>query len=292
MGHHASLRERVVGEHGVVMLIGAADTGKTTLGKELIRDALAAGRTTAYVDADIGAATVGPPACVGLTVIESSAGLQTLHRADELRFVGSTTPDGVVLPHTVAAAAMVERAKRSADFIVLDTTSVVAGVVGQTLKYHLCELTQPALVIALQRGNEMEPIIGMIKRFLGMRVARSQPKPTQPILDPVTRNELLAKEFADAFSGNVDRWRVQPNVFAPTLPEGFDLSRLHSMLVGVQGTNGRCLGLGVLEHKDDVLRVVTPQGEHMTGLRLGSLRLDLEKFTTTRIRLRELFFSL
>lgn len=292
MDHHASLRERVIGEHGVVMLIGASDTGKTTLGKELARDALAAGRTVAYVDADIGAATVGPPACVGMTVIESTAGLQSLHRADELRFVGSTKPEGVVLPHTVAAAAMVERAKRSADFIVLDTTSVVAGVVGQTLKYHLCELAQPALVIAMQRGNEMEPIIGMVKRFLGVRVARSQPRPSQPILDPVTRNEILAKELANAFSGNVDRWRVQPNVFAPTLPEGFDLSRLHEMLVGVQGTNGRCLGLGVLEYSNDVLRVVTPHGENMNGLRLGSMRVDLERFTTTRVRLRELFFSI
>ncbi len=289
---YASLRERVVGEHGVVMLIGAIDTGKTTLGRHLAHDALAAGRSVAFIDADVGATTVGPPACVGLKALGSARDLQYLHAADELRFVGSVHPQGVVLPHVVAAAALVERANRGADFVVLDTTGVVGGVVGQTLKYHLMELARPALVIAMQHGTEMEPIIGMLKRFLGARVARAEPLPNHIPLSPVERAEQRIKSFAEALPEPLERWRIQPTVFAPTLPEGFEEARLDGMLVGIQDGDGACLGLGVIEHNDGVLRVATRHGEHMKGLRLGSMRIELDTYATTGVRLRQLFFGI
>lgn len=289
---HASLRERVIGEHGVVMLIGASDTGKTTLGRHLVADVVAAGRTAAYVDGDVAASTVGPPACVGLKHIADRSDLTSLADADQLRFVGSVHPQGVVLPHVVAVGALIEQARRSADFVILDTSGVVAGVVGQTLKYHLMELCQPALVIALQRGTEMDPTVAMLKRFLGARVARTDVDPVHQPLDPIERSEARRKAFSLALPSPLERWRVHSSVFAPTLPEGFEEERLNGMLVGVQDDTGRCLGLGALEHDGETLRVATRFGEAMTGLRLGSMRIDLDTFATTPVRLRQLFFGI
>ncbi len=289
---HRSLRERVVGEHGVVMMVGAANTGKTTLSRLLLEDALAAGRSVAFVDADIGVSTVGPPACVGLRWIRSARDLASLERADSLRFVGSTQPHGVVLPHVVATAALVEVARREADFIVLDTTGVVGGVVGQTLKYHLMELCNPALVIAMQRGTEMEPTIGMLRRFLSARIAKAMPHDDLLPLSPVEQQSARAKAFAAALPAPLQRWRAQPTVFAPTLPDGFELDKLGGLLVGVQDEAGSCLGLGALEHTDGVLRVATRHGDEMKGLRLGSMRIDLDTFETTRIRLRQVIFGI
>lgn len=288
---YASLRERVVGESGVVMLIGGPDTGKTTLAKFLLRDALARARKVAFVDADVGTSTVGPPACVGLKWIRSAHDFERLYEADELRFVGSTEPQGVILPHVIAAVALVDAARKAADFIVLDTTGMVQGVVGQTLKYHLMEACNPALVVAMQRGTEMEPTIGMLQRFLGARVARAGPLPELVPLGPVEKRAARIASFAAALTPPLARWRVSPNVFAPTLPEGFALEKLEGMLVGIQDGEGRCLGLGVLEYEDDVLRVATHHGEPMEGLRLGSLRIDLQTFATTRVRLRQLIFG-
>jgi polynucleotide 5'-hydroxyl-kinase GRC3/NOL9 len=274
------------------MLIGAADTGKTTLARQLARDALAAGRAVAFVDADVSASTVGPPACAGLKYLEGPRDLTNLHDADELRFVGSVHPQGVVLPHVVATAALVDQARRRADFVVLDTTGVVAGVVGQTLKYHLMELCSPAVTIAMQRGTEMEPIIGMLKRFLGARVAKAEPPRDHIAPSPVERSEQRSKAFADALPTPLERWRIQPTVFAPTLPEGFDVTKLAGMLVGIQDGNGHCLGLGVVEHAEGTLRVATRHGEAMRGLRLGSMRIDLDTYATTGVRLRQLFFGI
>ncbi|MEA2002409.1 MAG: Clp1/GlmU family protein [Actinomycetota bacterium] len=289
---YASMRERVIGERGVVMVMGAANTGKTTMARLLLRDALDAGRSVAFVDSDVAVSAVGAPACVGLRWVRSQADLDDLSRADSMRFVGSTQPQGVVLPHVVATAKLIEEARQGADFIVLDTSSVVSGVVGQTLTYHITELCDPNLIIAMQRGEELEPGIGMLRRFLGARVAKSEPPPGLQVIGPLEQRSRLIESFRAAFEPNLQRWRVHSSVFAPTLPEAFDMSRLEGMLVGVQNESGQCLGLGALEHDDGVIRVATRHGDQMRGLRLGSMRMDLETYETSRVRLRQLIFGI
>ena len=287
-----SLRERIVGELGVIMVIGVADTGKTTLAKSVASDAIAQGKRVAFVDADIGKPVVGPPACIGLRFLDERSDLDDISRPDELRFVGSTEPQGVVLPHVVSTAALVDIARSKADLVIVDTTSVVSGVVGQTMKYHLMELCAPSLVVALQRGAEMEPIIGVLRRFFSARVAKAALPDEIVPATPTERLAARAKAWQAELGPPLQQWRVHPSVFAPTLPESFDLSKLAGMLVGIHDGSGRCLGLGVLEHHDHLLRVATNRGETMHGLRLGSLRVDLEDFSTTRVRLRQLILGI
>lgn len=288
---HAALRERVRSESGVIMVIGDSDTGKTHMARTLLTDAVAQGRTAAFVDGDVGASTVGPAACVGMSIIRQPDDLDHFSEPDELRFVGSTEPDGVVLPYVVAVASLVDIAISEADIVILDTTNVVSGVVGQTLKYHIAELAKPSLVVAMRRGNELEPVIGMLRRFLSIRVAELEPPDDLIPLGPIERQENRIAAFAGDLGVDPPRWRVQTTVFAPTLPDGFDVSRLDSMLVGVQDEHGRCRGLGVLEHNDTTVRVATQHGDEMRGLRLGSMRLNLETYAVSRVRLRELIFG-
>ena len=289
---YASLRERVIGERGVIMVMGTANTGKTTISRLLLQDALDAGRSVAFVDSDAAVSTVGAPACVGLRWVRSQADLDDLSRADAMRFVGSTQPQGVVLPHVVATATLVEEARQGADFIVLDTSSAVSGVVGQTLTYHITELCDPTLIIAMQRGEELEPGIAMLRRFLGARIAKSEPPPGLHVMGPLEQRSRLIEAMRRSFEPDLQRWRVHSSVFAPTLPEAFDLSRLEGMLVGVQNESGACLGLGALEHDDGVVRVATRYGDQMRGLRLGSMRINLDTYETSRVRLRQLIFGI
>ena len=202
---------------GVVMLIGATDTGKTTLSRLILQDALDAGITAAFIDGDIGVPVVGPPACVGLRTVKSEDDLADLSRADELRFVGSTSPQGVILPYVVSVAALVDIAHSEAELVVLDTTGEVSGVVGQTIVYHLMELCKPTLVIAMHRGQEMDPITGMLRRFLSARVAMANPPPGMVVPTPTQRRQARVDTFAAALAPPLQRWRVQTSVFAPTL---------------------------------------------------------------------------
>ena len=287
----ASIRDRVEELSGVVMIIGHSDTGKTSLARLLAEDAVKDGRSAAFIDGDVAASTVGPAACVGLKFVDTNEDIERLSEPDELRFVGSIEPNGVVLPHVVAVSALVDAARDRADLIILDTTGVVSGVVGQTLKYHIAELTKPDLVVALGRGAELEPVIGMLRRFLSLRVAEAEPPEDLVLRSPTERQSARVEAFVKDLGIDPPKWRVQTTVFAPTLPVGFDVSRLDGMLVGVQDERGRCRGLGILEHSEGTVRVATQHGDDMRGLRLGSLRVDPVTFSTSRVRLRELIFG-
>lgn len=289
---HAAVIDDVVRRGGVVMLMGAPDTGKTSLAKAILAEALTAGRSAAFVDADVGQTTVGPPACVGLKFVSARAHLAELERADAIRFVGSISPDGLVLPQVVATAALVDRARREAELVVVDTTGSVSGVVGQTLKYYKVESCRPDAVVALQRGGEMEPVVGMLNRFFDVKVTSIGIDPSVVPVSVEERRANRAKRFAAALAEPLARWRVRPTVFAPTLPAGLDLARLDRVLVGLHDGLGECRGLGVLASEGDTLLVATNRGEDMQGLRLGSMKLDLGTFEVEQIRLREVMFGL
>ncbi|MCO6502692.1 MAG: hypothetical protein J5I28_06395, partial [Acidimicrobiales bacterium] len=147
-------------------------------------------------------------------------------------------------------------------------------------------------IVALQRGEELEPLVGMLRRFFGVEVHVLASDPGILPMSPDARAGKRAEQFARALRPPLERWKVRPTVFAPTLPVGLQLNRLGGVLVGVQSRGGECLGLGVLDHDDGALRVMTNAGEGMTGLRLGSIRIDLDSYQTSLINLRELMFGL
>lgn len=275
-----------------IMLIGGMDTGKTTLSRRIAAQALARGLTVGLVDSDVDNSTIGPPTCVGLRFISRPEQLEEEAVADHLHFVGTTSASRLVLQQVIATATMVERAREgNADVIVVDTTAAVSGVAGETLKYHKMELCRPDRVVALQRGGEMEPLVGMLKRFFSVEIDLLPAEPEIGARSPDERASQRSTLLRRAFHGPLETWRVRPTVFAPTLPTGLDLERLDHMLVGVQDGAGNCLGLGRLEYEDGAVRVLTNVGEGMKGLRLGSVRLDLDSFTIRPVSLREVMFG-
>ena len=289
---HDDLAARLADAGGVVMMIGAPDTGKTTFTRMLVGSAVDLGQTVAYVDSDLAHPTVGPPTCVGLKWLRSRDDLQTLATADDLRFVGEIAPDRFRLPQVAAVASLVDSARAKADLIVIDTSGTISGVTGQTLKYHKVELVRPDIVVALQRGSEMEPLVGLLRRFLSTNVMTIAAPRGVIRMSPGERMDLRASRFVQALQEPLQRWSVRPTVFAPSLPAGFDLSRLDQLIVGVHDRTGRCLGLGILESGEKGLRVTTAFAEGMVGLRIGSARLDPESFHTTTVSLREVMFGL
>ena len=283
---------RELADTSTVMLLGAMDTGKTTMAHRIARHASAHGRLVAMVDADVDNSTIGPPTCAGLKFIRQPSDLDDVSVADRLHFVGTTSPSRLVLQAVIATASLVETARQQgADLVVIDTSATVSGVAGETLKYHKMELCRPDRVVALERGSELEPMVGMLTRFFSVDVDVLPAEPDTDIRSPDERAARRQERLRLAFSGPLERWRVKPTVFAPTLPAGLDMERLDTMLVGVHDGEGHCLGLGRLEHDDGAVRVLTNVGDGMTGLRLGSVRIDLDTYETRPVSLREVMFG-
>lgn len=293
MDAYDSVVARIVERGGMAVALGGLDSGKTTFCKMCAAVAVRFGRTVAYLDSDVGQSTVGPPTTIGLKFVEREEDLEPerLGRADSIYFLGSTSPQGHMLPMVVGAMRMAEQARASgAHLILVDTTGFIGGRKGQVLKFHKVEALRPDWVVGFQRGGELEPTIGAIRRALPPEV---EVLPVDPAIVPTSVDERAAHRQARlraAFEPPVHRWKVKPSVLVPAIPPELDLSLLDGLLVGMEDGKGACIGLGVLEYRDDALRMISPLAEGAKALRLGSMRVTPD-FATANVDLRDIFLS-
>jgi len=293
MNEHDRLVDRAARDAHTVLFIGGLDAGKSTLARATAAYALRLGRTVAYLDADVAQKTVGPPATVGLKHVREPDDLtfERLAYADALGFVGSTSPQDHLLPMVGALSRLRDRAnEEGSDLVVVDTSGMVSGIWGQLVKYYKVDLLEPDLVVGLQRGEELEPILGVIERFFGTDVVSL---PVHPGVVSTSVEERMAQReraMARYFEAELQRFRVKPTVFMPTLPPLFDLAQLDRLLVGLSDGHGGFTGLGYLEYvpQDAGLRLISPVAEPPKALRLGSVRLE-DTFRAKRVDLRNLF---
>src|SRR4030042_3482200 len=119
-------------EKGISILLGATDTGKSTLANFLTFNLCKRGLKVALVDADIGQSFLGPPATIGFSVFKSDPDWELLLSPPEIFFVGSTTPEGHFLIHLKGVKRMVEKAPSyGAEVVILDTTGFILGEAGK-----------------------------------------------------------------------------------------------------------------------------------------------------------------
>jgi polynucleotide 5'-kinase involved in rRNA processing len=286
---------RATRARGTTMLVGGLDTGKSTLARRIARGGVDQGLTAAILDADIGQSSVGPPSTVGLKLVREPAELEpdALARADALAFVGTTSPQGHLLPLVSGSRLLLDHARaQGADLVVVDTTGLVSGVFGQILKFHKIGLLRPDLVVGLERGEELEPLLGVVRRFYAAEVA-AVAVPAEVVATSVERRAALREEsMRRYFTEPLHRWRVKPTVFMPALPDLFDLSVLNRILVGLSDGKGLCIGIGFLEYlsEEGALRLISPVSEAPKALILGSVRLE-DGYRARRVDLRNLLGS-
>lgn len=293
---HADFVEHLLEKRGTVVLLGGLDTGKTTFGLSLADGARAKNITAAYVDADVGQSTVGPPTTVGLKYITnlSTVDKDTVGVADELAFVGSTTPRGHLVSLMAGTGRLVQHAKDAGcELIIIDTSGFISGIQAELLKYYKIELIRPDTIVGFERGWELDPIGGIVQRFFPAEVTILKSgglAAERSVEDRLAHREERLREY---FKPPVSRWRVKTSVFMPTIPPETDLSRLGGLVVGLEDGKGNCLGIGLLEYdtEENILRMVSPIAEGAKGLLLGSVRLTLEGRTIESVTLEELLGS-
>jgi len=180
--------EAVLARPGVVVLLGASDSGKTTLARILTERCRAAGRTVGLVDGDIGQSSLGPPTTVGLAILSPDLPITPSPRPQVLHFVGSTSPPGHFLPLILGTQDLVRRAiAQGADIVLVDTTGLILGSVAASLKWHKLIALQPRHVLALQRAEALEPILRLVEGQAALEIHRL------PISSRVTRRSHAAR---------------------------------------------------------------------------------------------------
>jgi polynucleotide 5'-hydroxyl-kinase GRC3/NOL9 len=163
------------------MVIGSIDAGKTTLTLLLANHAKACGKNVAVVDADMGQSEIGPPTTIGLGWVEKE--LEELSDATlrGLYFVGNTSPENKLLPSVIGAKKMVDKAfSLGADMVILDTTGLIQGDLGLTLKQKKIELINPDNVILIQHVKGSQNSGEFISRFLKVTGGTMEIVPAHP----------------------------------------------------------------------------------------------------------------
>jgi polynucleotide 5'-hydroxyl-kinase GRC3/NOL9 len=293
MNEHDKLVDRAAHAR-LALFIGGLDAGKSTLARATAAYGLRLGRSVAYLDADVAQKTVGPPATVGMKHIHGPDDLtvERMAEADALGFVGSTSPQDHLVPLVGALQRLRDRARgEGADLLIVDTGGEVSGIRGQLVKYYKVDMLEPDLVVALQRGEELEPILGFVDRFFGIETIAAPIHPSVVATSVEERMTQRERAMARYFTSSpLQRFRVKPTVFMPTLPPLFDLQTVDRLLVGLSDGHGGFTGLGYLEHvpEDGGLRLISPVAEPPKALRLGSVRLE-ESYRAKRVDLRNLF---
>jgi polynucleotide 5'-hydroxyl-kinase GRC3/NOL9 len=293
VNEHDRLVDRAARSAKTVLFVGGLDAGKSTLARATAAYALHVGRTVAYVDADVSQKTVGPPATVGMKHVHSVDDLtfDRLAEADHLGFVGSTSPADHLLPLVGALARLRDLARvEGADLVVVDTGGIVGGISGQLVKYYKVDALEPDLIVGLQRGEELDPVLGVIERFFGIDTVTL---PVHPKVEASSVEDRMAqreRQMSRYFERDLHRFRVKPTVFMPSLPPLFDLRELDKLMVGLSDGSGGFTGVGYLEHvpEDGGLRLISPVAEPPKALRLGSVRLEAN-YRAKRVDLRNLF---
>ena len=257
-------------ERGVAIILGATDTGKSTLAKFLVTNLCKRGLKMALVDADIGQSFLGPPTTIGLSVFKSDPNWEIVLSPPEIFFVGSTTPEGHFPIHLKGLKMMVDKAPSyGAEVIIVDTTGFVLGEAGKELKRRKIDLLSPRFIIALQKSDEIEHILELYKENSLYKIYRL------PLSDQVKprsmeeRRIYRTNRFQDYFRHStiyelvINEVQIEGEVLdanGDTIPLDWAL-RINGLLIGLKDSNDETLALGVIRNyfeEKKVVRVFTP----------------------------------
>lgn len=270
----------------VILIIGAPDTGKTTFARYLYRRLSAYHERVAFVDGDMGQATLGPPTTMTLALGKPGDDTFPPKGPSFCTFVGGVSPRGRMLPTVIGAHKLVQKARETgATAIIFDTTGLVDPAQGGgALKRAKVELLRPEVVVGIQHRSELEYLLLPLRRsqrtrVIDLRVAQAVRR------RPVTvRQEHRATRLRLYFEG-ARTLEVAWRRLAVFPSSAFKLRQL----LALEDSEGFTLALGIVTASDPArgtIALYTPLSSlaEVDAIHLGDLALDPHTFRETRFR--------
>jgi polynucleotide 5'-hydroxyl-kinase GRC3/NOL9 len=190
---------------GRAVILGAADSGKSTLARCLAGRLLKAGISVCLVDADVGQSALGLPGTISMKRFSLLKDLD-VYRFRRMFFVGDVNPAKRISFMIRGTKRMTKACGETADVILVDTTGLISGRVAEVLKIGKIRAVNPRHIIALQRENELESLLGLVT---DIRVHRLGVSPMVRGRKAPERSAYRRRKFRDYFnrSGSV-KFRV------------------------------------------------------------------------------------
>ncbi len=228
----------------VIMVMGAADSGKSSFVTYLLNRLVSKQQKVAVVDGDLGQSDVGPSATVAYAVATKPVFEIYNLRMQNGFFVGVTSPQ-LWAKKTLAgfAAMMEEAAKREVDYTLVNTDGFVAGDDAVRFKLEVIKQVKPNIVVAAQIQNELQPILdclgGTILTIQPSQALSARTQEKRKLLREMTYSKYLKE--AKLICIPQSQITVEPRNGVPKNQEPEK-----GVLVGLYGLGNKFLGIGVL----------------------------------------------
>jgi polynucleotide 5'-hydroxyl-kinase GRC3/NOL9 len=275
---------------GPVMVIGAPDSGKTTLARFLVRELSERGEGVGYIDGDMGQSILGPPTTQAMALFDRS--FMDLEKAPlgGVYFVGSVSPRGHRLETVVGLKRLLERSQVDRDRIaILDTTGYVAGDDALELKHQKIDLLGPHHIIAVQQAREIEPILSVQESRERASIHRLPSSSLVQTRSQEDRRRYRWNRFKEYFK-SLRMHEVDLKEVALTGTHRFRISEgpqgdLEGLILGLNDADSFLVTLGIFEKLDrpkKILSCLVPSNtglERVRTVRMGSIGIDLSEET-------------
>ncbi len=281
-GDWMDLIEAIHREKGSALILGASDTGKSTLAHLLVVQLCQMGNVVALIDGDIGQSVLGLPTTIGLALFDSAPKQLENIRLVASYFVGSITPRGHMLEMLVGIKRIADKASQlDPAVIVIDTTGFVSGETAWELKFQKVDLLKPSHLIALQRRREIEGLLRPQQFRRDMAIHRLKIPEKVRIKSPEQRRSNRSGKFA-AYFQEVKLYEKSLDGIKVVSPfkVRYRGKGLKGVLIGLNDEANFNLGLGILENLDvhrGTISFVAPELDpaRIRLIRIGSIEVDL-----------------
>jgi polynucleotide 5'-hydroxyl-kinase GRC3/NOL9 len=228
---------------GICLILGAADTGKTTLAAALAKRA-ALSRPVGIIDADIGQSHIGPPTTVGWALIDNPEISFSQLAVSGISFVGDVTPVGHLLQLTAAIAQCVRRASKAAELIIIDTPGLISGGAATALWWTVQRVLQPKTILAVQRNDELSDILAGL-RSLELELELIKSPPQIPDKSPQNRRSYRQSQFNKYFQDSC-LYNISLSDIAIQSGRNLNRSDFVHRLVALRNEKGTDVAVGII----------------------------------------------
>ena len=147
---------------GISVIIGKTDSGKSTLVHYLIDRFILGNMKVCLVDSDVGQSSLGLPGTISMKLFIPENGLEDF-AFEKMSFIGTLNPARDVASIIKQTKRMSNLCTAKSDSVLVDTSGLISGEAGRTLKTAKIRALKPEHVIAIQRREELEAILELLE---------------------------------------------------------------------------------------------------------------------------------
>jgi polynucleotide 5'-hydroxyl-kinase GRC3/NOL9 len=260
----------------IAMVMGKADSGKTSFCTYLINKLVSAKQKVAILDGDVGQSDIGSPCTLAYAFIAKPLTELYELKAENAFFVGVTSPSEAVNKTIEGLALMkAEILDRTVDFVVVNTDGWVEGEEAVKYKAKLAKMLEPDMVLCIQQKDELKPLLATLIKFRKIvidssSVAKQRSREKRKNL----REMSYAKYLTDA---KVKSLPLNQLAIEEKTVSSIRQGEEGGLLLGLYAAQRKFLGIGILREVDSVkktLKVLTSVSAKPSIIALGKVRLD------------------